>query len=812
MVAFIRSLRPALRTLLRNPAFAFAAISTLALGVAACTLVFSLFDAVALRPLPYRNAARLVMIWDQLPKLGIEQLPPTIANYFDYREQSHSFDDAAAFTYAELNLAGSADAPPERIQALAATPNLVAVLGVAPVLGRAFRPGDGVAGSDDVALLSHDLWTRRFGADRAVVGTRVRLNDRTFEIVGVMGPDRAFTIRDGPPPDIWIPLPLRRAVSRTAGAVRVIAAIKRGTTLERAQADVSAVAAAIQTAWHPYTGPHGEEAGYRVRVLPLREQLFGDFETPAWILFAAVLFVLVIACANVANLLVSQRLSRSREFAIRTALGARRRHLLGELAVEAAIFAGCGGAIGLMGAWWAIRVLPALTPIAERAHVRLDWRVALFTTAIVSVAAILSEIAGGWWVIVRSQAAGLKTRVIGGEMRRSGGVLVATEAALTFVLLAGAGVMIQSFWKLAHAPVGFEPRGVLTMRVTLPQYKYARPPQKTAFYADAVSLLERTPGVDSAAAVSVLPLSGRGPGGDPFSIDGRPYRLNGSVPQVAAYYIATPNYWRTMRIPLLAGRLIDSRDGRDERPVAVVSETLARGFWPRIGDAIGQRVMMGAPRPGAEWLTIVGVVGAIRNAGPRLTPIPQIYAAASQNPVSSMALLVRTSGDPLLLAMPARRAVAQVDPEQPVYDVRTLQQQVSNSVSKDRFEAVLLGLFALTGLLLACVGVYSVLERSLSRRTAEIGVRVAVGAQPRDILALVLAQGMKPALVGMVVGLAAALAMSRVLRSLLFETSPLDARMLAAAAVALGVAALAACVAPLRKALRVDAAAALRLE
>jgi putative ABC transport system permease protein len=372
--------------------------------------------------------------------------------------------------------------------------------------------------------------------------------------------------------------------------------------------------------------------------------------------------------------------------------------------------------------------------------------------------------------------------------------------------------MIQSFWKLAHAPVGFDPRGVLTMRVTLPQYKYARPPQKTAFFANAVSVLERIPAVDSAAAVSVLPLNGRGPGGDPFSIDGRPYRLNGSVPQVAAYYIATPNCWQTMRIPLLAGRLIDSRDGPDAMPVAVVSETLARGFWPRIGDAIGQRVMMGAPRPGAQWLTIVGVVGAIRNSGPRLTPIPQIYAAASQNPVSSMSLLIRTSGDPLLLAMPARRAVAQVDPEQPVYDIRTLQQQVSNSVSKDRFQAVLLGCFALTALLLACVGVYSVLERSLSRRTAEIGVRVAVGAQPRDILALVLAQGMKPALVGMVVGLAGALAMSRVLRSLLFETSPLDARMLAVAAAALGMAALAACVAPLRKALRVDAAAALRTE
>jgi putative ABC transport system permease protein len=812
MVAFIRSLRPAPRALLRNPAFAFAAVSTLALGVAACALVFSLFDAVALRPLPYGNAARLVMIWDQLPKLGIEQLPPTIANYFDYREQSHSFDDAAAFTYAELNLAGSADAPPERIQALAATPNLFGVLGVAPVLGRAFRPGDGLAGSDNVALLSHDLWTRRFGADRAVIGTRVRLNDRMFEIVGVMGPDTAFTVRDGPPPDIWIPLPLRRAVSRTAGAVRVIAAIKRGATLERAQADVSAVAAAIQAAWHPYTGPHGEEAGYRVRVVPLRQQLFGDFETPAWILFAAVLFVLVIACANVANLLVSQRLSRTREFAIRTALGARWRHFLGELAAEAAIFACCGGAIGLVGAWWAIRVLPALTPIAERAHVRLDWRVALFTMAIVSVAALLAEMAGGWWVIVRSQAAGLKTRVVGGEMRRSGAVLVAAEAALTFVLLAGAGVMIQSFWKLAHAPVGFDPRGVLTMRVTLPQYKYARPPQKTAFFANAVSVLERIPAVDSAAAVSVLPLNGRGPGGDPFSIDGRPYRLNGSVPQVAAYYIATPNCWQTMRIPLLAGRLIDSRDGPDAMPVAVVSETLARGFWPRIGDAIGQRVMMGAPRPGAQWLTIVGVVGAIRNSGPRLTPIPQIYAAASQNPVSSMSLLIRTSGDPLLLAMPARRAVAQVDPEQPVYDIRTLQQQVSNSVSKDRFQAVLLGCFALTALLLACVGVYSVLERSLSRRTAEIGVRVAVGAQPRDILALVLAQGMKPALVGMVVGLAGALAMSRVLRSLLFETSPLDARMLAVAAAALGMAALAACVAPLRKALRVDAAAALRTE
>lgn len=809
MPDFGRDLLRAGRALVRAPGFAAAAIATLAVGIAVCTVVFSVFDAVALRPLPYGNAARLAMVWDQLPKLGIPRLAPTVANYFDYRAQSRTFEDMAGFRYSELNLIGSAGAQPERIQALAATPNLFAVLGVRPLLGRAFRSKEAVPGRDNVALLSHELWERRFGGDPRIVGRSVRLNDRQYLIAGVMPADARFTIRGGEPPDLWMPLALNRTEEAN---MRVIGVLKQGTTLARAQAEMSAIASGIQAAYHPYTGPHGEDAGYRVSILPLRKQLFGDFEPAAWVLFAAVQLLLLIACANVANLLVARRLARRHEFAIRAALGARLRHLLSEFAAEAALLAICGGAIGLLAARWAIQALPALTPIAAAAQVRLDWRVALYAAGIIALTAFLFELAGGWWIAARSRAEGLGVRGTARETRRSGRLLVAGEVALTFVLLAGSGLLLESFWRLAHASEGFDPTGVLTMRITLPAYKYAGPRQRAAFLDGVVKRLEGAPGIESAAAVSLLPLSGGGPGGDPFSIEGRPYRFNGRVQQVAAYYIATPGYWRTMRIPLLAGRELEARDGPDSPLAAVVSETLARGFWPRLEDALGKRIMMGAPRPGARWLTIVGIVGDIRNAGPRLTPIPQIYAAEEQAPSGNMVVTARTAGDPMSIATAARLAIGRIDPEQPVYDVRTMDQQVSGSIGRDRFQAVLLMVFALAGLLLAAVGIFGVLERSISARIPEIGVRMALGAQRRDVLLLALREGMSPAIAGMCVGLAAAPGLTRALQSLLFGAPASDAALFGVTLVVLGLVALVACLFPARRAMRVDPAKALRWE
>jgi len=760
-------------------------------------VVFGVFDAIVLRPLPYANAARLVMIWDQLPKLGIEQLAPSAPNYFEYRDHSHAFLDMAALQYDELNLAGSADAPPERVQSMSATPKVFEILGVRPLLGQ--PSGEGTV------LLSHELWQRRFGGDVHVVGSRVRLNDGLYQVTGVMPASVRFA-------DVWLPLALRRGQSETARGVRVLALLKPGVSQQRAQSDMTAVAQGVQAAYHPYNGPHGEDAGYRVRVVGLRDQLLGDFRPAAWVLFGAVLFVLIIACTNVANLLLTRRLARRREFAIRAALGAGRRHLLGELAAEAIVLASCGGLLGVVAARWAIQVLPAIAPLPDQAQIRLDWRVAMFAIAMVSSTALLFELAGGWWIAMRARLAGSGTRSIGDESKRSRTLLVAGEVALSFVLLAGAGLLLKSFWQLQHVRPGFDPGGVLSMRITVPAYKYAAPRQKAAFFENVTNELRRTPGIESTAVVSQLPLSGGGGGGDPFSIEGRPYRMNGSVPQVAAYYIASPDYFRTMRIPLLVGRMLDPRDGPGTNTVAVVSETLARGFWPTIQDALGKRILIGAPRPGARWMTIAGVVGDVRNAGLRLAPIPEIYGAEAQIGSGNMVVVARTTGDPLSIAAAARRVVSGIDAEQPVYDVKTMEQQVANGIGRDRFQALLLAVFACAGLLLAAIGIYGVLEHNISRRIPEMGVRIAVGAQRRDILRLVMVQGMAPALIGMAAGLAGALALTRLLRSMLFGATPADPMMLAAAAVVLAAVALAACYLPARRAMRVDPAAALRWE
>jgi putative ABC transport system permease protein len=797
----LRNLRYSARTLFRTPRFTAPAIATLALGIAGCTVVFSVFDAIVLRPLPYTNASRLVMIWDQLPKLGIAQLAPSVANYFDYREHSRAFLDMAAFRHGELNLAGSAAAPPERVQSISVTPNMFDVLGVRPLIGQ--PPSEGGV------LLSHELWQRRFGGDVRVIGRRVRLNEGLYQISGVMPAAVRFA-------DIWLPLTVRRGSDPTAGGVRVMALLKPGVSLAQAQSDMTAVARGVQAASHPYNGPHGEDAGYRVAIVGLRDQFFGDFRPAAWLLFGAVLLVLIIACTNVANLLLTRRLARRREFAIRAALGAGGRHLFGELAAEALVLAACGGLLGVIAARWVIQVLPAIAPLPDQAEVRLDWRVVVFAIALVAATAVLFELAGGWWVAMRARLAATGARVVGDEARRSSALLVAGEVALSFVLLAGAGLLLKSFWQLEHVQPGFDPAGVLTMRITLPAYKYATPRQKAAFFENVTNALKQMPGIESAAVVSQLPLSGGAGGGagggDPFSIEGRPYRMNGSVPQVAAFYIASPGYFRTMRIPLLAGRMLDQRDGLDANMVAVVSETLARGFWPNIQDALGKRILMGAPRAGARWMTIAGVVGDVRNAGLRLAPVPEIYGAEAQNGAGNMVVMARTAHDPFSIAVAARRVVSGIDPDQPVYDVKTMEQQVASGIGRDRFQAILLAVFACVGLLLAAVGIYGVLEHNISRRIPEMGVRMAIGAQRSDILRLVMIQGMAPALIGMAAGCAGALGLTRVLQYMLFDASPVDPIMFAAAAGILVAVSLVACYLPARRAMRVDPATALRWE
>jgi putative ABC transport system permease protein len=672
---------------------------------------------------------------------------------------------------------------------------------VNPALGSVFLPEQTESGRDDAVILSDALWRSRFGADRAIIGQSIRLDGRSRRVQAVMPPEFAFSL-GGAAPDICVPL------TRNEDLRRVIARLRPAVSLELAQANLTTIAAGIDAARHPYTGPHGEDAGYRVSLVPLRDQLFGSFRAGVLVLAGAVVFVLLIACANVANLLLARGTRRRRELAIRAALGASRRQLLAELGVESLLLSLSGAILGLMLAGWGVAALPALSGMPEQVRIAIDLRVLSFTLLLSLAAALLFGLAPA----VRNAHAELNLSggrtVLGAERNRMRSGLIATEVALSVILLIGAGLLLKSLAHLRRVEPGFDPRNILTMQVTLPAARYQDPRSRISFFDQLAERFRHIVGVESAALVSQLPLTGGGRGGDPFSIEGRPYDSSGRVPQVATRYRISPDYFRAMRIPLLAGRFLAERDGPDAPRVALINQTMARGFWAS-GNPIGQRITMGAPRPGVPWMTIVGVVADVHNANLRVEAIPQIYTPLTQDPGGSMFAVLRTSTDPMSVALAARREISLLDRGQAASDVRTMEDRFSGSIQRDRFESLLLGIFALAALTLAVIGIYSVIEHSVSQRVSEIGLRVALGAQPGDVLRLIVTQGMRPALFGMVLGLLATFLLTRVLRSLLFQVAPTDPITFVAVPILFALIALVACAIPARRAMRLDPATAL---
>jgi putative ABC transport system permease protein len=623
-------------------------------------------------------------------------------------------------------------------------------------------------------------------------------------VQGVMPEGFEFTIRSGSTPDVWVPLALPKSPSRQEGNLRLIARLKPGVSIAQAQANMSAIAAGIESAYHPYNGPHGEQAGYGVSVHNLRDQLFGSFRTSALVLAGAVVLVLLIACANVANLLLARGARRRRDFAVRTALGATRAQLLGELGAESLVLAFIGGCLGILLARWGISGLGALSGLPNQADIAIDVRVLVFTVLISVATGFLFGLAPSFGTL---NLAGGRT-VVGGRFRTG---LVAAEVALSVILLVGAGLLLQSFTKLQHVDPGFDARSVLSMRLNLANLRYPDAKSRAAFYDRLSERMKTIPGVQVSALANQLPLSGGGGGGDPFSIEGRAYDSSSRVPQVASQYVVSADYFNAMRIPLRAGRLIDERDAANAPKVAVINETMARGFFPG-GDPMAKHVVMGAPRPGAEWLTIVGIVADVRNAGLRVDPIPQIYTPYMQGPSASMFIVLRTVVDPATVALAARREIGAVDPEQAAFEVRTMEERLSGSIQRDRFQTLLLALFAFAALALAAIGIYGVLEHTVSQRIPEIGLRMAMGARPGDIFRLMVSQGMAPAIYGLGIGLAATFALTRVLRTLLFGVAPSDPLTFIAVAIFFALVSLAACLIPARRAMRVDAMTALRWE
>ncbi len=796
----LADLRYALRQLKRSPGFAFIAILTLALGIGANTAIFSIADAVLLRPLPYPYAERLVMIWDQLWNIGVHDLPVSLANYEAYRADSRVFEAAAIYREDTRNLTGAGAA--ERVTVRSFSPGLLEMLGAHLSAGRTFTADDWDPQHNNVAILGRSLFARRFASNPSIIGQTIRIDDHLFTVVGVMAPDREET-------DVWTPLP--PVTDPHAWQFRLLARLRSGVSVEVAQASVAASARHVEEIAHPYRGPNGEDPGYHAAVVSLRQQIMGDYRAGTWILFAAVGLVLLISCVNVANLLVARATARKKETAMRRALGASSCRLIRQWMTEAAVLVFLGAITGAGASYAGVSVLRAFSPVdwPAVAHIEVDFRALLFTFGVSCLVCLLFGLAPVLTAIRMNWG-------VRGSLphRRASSALVTVEVALALTLLVGAALLAKSFARLHAIDPGFHPDHLLTMRIQLSGPGYENVRRRAAYYAELQDRLRMLPGVGSVSTVGWLPVARVGAdtaGGNPFSIEGRAWNSNGPVPQIAHTAAAGPDYFRTMQIPLLAGRTFTNADTPDSPSVAIVNQTLARGFFPS-GDAIGHRILLGAPHPGARWMTIVGIIGDVRTGALDQPPVPQFYWPASQDAPRSVAIVLRTAGDPIEMAREATGIVRMIDPDQPVYDVSSMRQRVDKSLGQPRFETLLLGFFAAAALSLSVIGIYGVVSHATTRRMREIGIRMALGADSPKVIAWVLADGLRPVLLGIFLGLAGAAALTRFLSSALYLVTPHDPWMFACAVLALAGIAAAACLVPARRAALIDPMDALREE
>ncbi len=805
----MNDLRYSLRVLIKNPAFTAMALITLALGIGVNTAIFSVVDSVLLRPLPMKDPERVVSIWEHglRDDAGTNEMAP--ANYFDLRNQSQTFEGAGAFGDLSVNLTGEGE--PERIDGVLVTANVFKLLGVEPALGRTFSPDEDRVGQHHVVVLSDALWRRRFNSDRSIVGRSVMLNAEPYTVVGVMPPDFFFPLRES---ELWTPWAMEpeEASGRGDHYLRVMARLKPGATVEQANAEVEAIASRLASEY-PRTND-----GLGFVVNSFHEDYVGNLRTPILILFAAVALVLLIACANVANLLLAQATTRKREIAIRVALGARRLAIIRQLLVESLLLAGAGGVLGVLGAVWGVQWLSTLAPqsLSKLQSVTVDARVFVFTLGVTVLTAVVFGAVPAFQASrsnpgdTLSESGRDAAGGVSGRFARR--VLVVAEVALAVVLLVGAGLLIRSFQRLRQVEPGFRTDNLLTMRVALPGSKYSKPEQRRAFYDELLRRVDELPGVESAGMISFLPLSFSGMNFS-FSIEGRAAPGDMDLP-LALYRVVSPDYFRAMGIPLQRGRFFDSRDVADAPPVVVVNRRLAEHFWPG-EDPTGKRLKIGPPDSPNPWAMVAGVVGDVRQEGFNQQQKFELYVPYAQERrgfVAPRDLVVRTTGDPQQVAGAVRQAVWTVDKDQPVSNVRTMEQVAGAAVSRERFQTLLLALFATLALVLACVGLYGVISYAVVQRTHEIGVRMALGAQPGDVLRLVINQGMALTLIGLVVGVAIAFAVTRVMSEMLFGVTATDPLTFAGVPVVLGVIAFLACYIPARRATKVDPLVALRYE
>jgi predicted permease len=807
----IQDLRLAFRSLVKTPGFTFVAIITVALAIAANTAVFSLVNALLIRPLPYRASDELVLLWEKFPAQGLDRIPISAPEYFDFVKELKTVD-VAAFDYVDLNLTGGD--MPERISGAVVAPSLFPILGIEPIRGRVFTPDEFGEGNDNTVVISERLWQRRFNRDPELIGKQLSLNGRSLTVVGIMPakfefPLPIFNLQGGTfgqRVDIWKPIAFTKneLESRGSRSYGMVARLKRGVTLAQARAELATVIANWRTR---FPDNYSKSSPFDAALYGFHDQVVGQMRLALSILSGAVGLVLLIACANLTTMLLARASAREREFAIRVALGAGPGRLLRQTLTESVLLALIGGFAGTLLAVWGVALLRALgsTTVPRVADANLDVRVLLVTLVVSVVTGILFGLIPALSTLKPELTEALKEggrgSTSGARRNRVRNILVIAEIALALVLLVASGLLLKSFVRLQNVNPGFEPRNVLTMEVSLPVAKYPRGKPVSDFYAELLRPIEGMPGVEAAGLTSILPLSGNNSDSS-FAIEGRD-------PQQSVYpdeeiRSITADYFKTLKVPLLSGRFFDDRDGADAPQTTIVNRTFAQKWFPN-EDAVGKRITFSDVRkPDIKWITIVGVVGDMRHRGLDVEPKPEYYLPHPQNAYRGMILAVRSAQDARILTSAIRNELRRLDPELPAANVRTLEDVASESIAPRRLSVTLLVVFAVMALILASVGIYGVMSFLVVQRTHEIGVRMALGAQRSDVLRLVISRAAKLVAIGTAAGLLLGIFSSRALQAMLYNVGAFDLATFAGVTIALCVVSLFASYIPALRATRAD--------